>query len=568
MNESINKVRTVNKDDELIKMQEDNTAALELTAEASEQLKNSVDKNIATTDRNSERMQRLEQRLAEMGMPVHRYSEDKPEQVQSVIPPVSLPVVQHEAKPEKPKFERKNDTQSGFFNTLTNAGKTFAGSVMQAGADFGKSMTDQIGNELIPFYSDMKAAASKVAGGAIEAGKIVKSKFERKPEEKKEKKQAILPQVVVDKTEKVERVTELREKVKERKREHAEHKLYKKVDDIHDLLRNMLIINMIKSLIPDFGSFGSAIGKFAGMFARGGLVVAFFTALKTWGSKFVGESLKKIGAAFTSITSGIKDTFTKTVDSVKDGWKKLTEPKKVDTATPKSKPNPSPDIKTETKTKPVMNDGKPVIGKDGKPVFEKVPVEGKPFEGKAATTLENQVMKTGAKDVAIEAGETAGSKFAKKAGARVVAGAAGGPVGEIIAALMLLKDAIELGFAMFGKSPEMVGDYVKENTSMPEVDKAQTAATGGKLSFTGASLAEDRAKFEQATEAQKQAIKETEKRRTEALAASVNRGGNTNTNNTVVNNNSTSVAPSSFMTDHQQSAMGQAFANAFKSGMM
>ncbi|MGL6535420.1 hypothetical protein ACSZN5_21910 [Aeromonas caviae] len=73
-NESVNKVKPTDKTLE-------NTAALELVAETSEQLKNTVDKNTTSVDRNAERMKQLEQRLAAMNMPVIRYSEEKPEAV-------------------------------------------------------------------------------------------------------------------------------------------------------------------------------------------------------------------------------------------------------------------------------------------------------------------------------------------------------------------------------------------------------------------------------------------------------------------------------------------------------
>ncbi|WP_421349878.1 hypothetical protein [Aeromonas veronii] len=568
MKESVNKVRP--KDDI-----QDNTAALELVAETNEELKNSVEKNTLTTDRNTERMQQLEKRLADMNMPVHRFSEDKPEQVQnvrSVIEPINAPVSNPDTpinKPEsgekqpkiEPKIKRKDDS---FGMSIANAGKTFAASVVQAGADFGKSMTDQIGSELLPFYSDMKAAASKVTGGAIEAGKLVKSRFERKAEEKKEKRTgSIIPQAAIEKTEKLEKVKELREKIIERKREHADHKLYKKVDDIHDLMRNMMIVNLLKSLVPDFGSFGAAIGRFAGMFAKGGLITAFFLGMKNWAVKFGEASLKGIKSVFTSITSGIKETFTKTVDSIKDGWKKMFPDKpKVDTASPRSKPTINPDTKPDIKPKPMLDkDGKPMLDKSGKPMFEKSVTT---IESKTATTLENKAMSSGAKSVAVEAAETGGSKFMKKAGARAVAGTTGGPFGEIIAALLLVKDGLELLLSAFGKKPEDIGKAIDENTSMPEVHTAQTAATGGKLTFTGAAVNADSKAIEQATEQEKQARQVAEQRRTEALAAAVNRGGNNVNTTNVVNKTSSALAPSPFASTATVSAMSQALNNAFK----
>ncbi|MCS0540332.1 hypothetical protein NXY55_10075 [Aeromonas veronii] len=567
MKESVNKVRP--KDDI-----QDNTAALELVAETYEDLKNSVEKNTLTTDRNTERMQQLEKRLADMNMPVHRFSEDKPEQVKnvrSVIEPTNAPVSNPDTpinKPEsgekQPKIEPKIKRKDDYFGmSIANAGKTFAASVVQAGADFGKSMTDQIGSELLPFYSDMKAAASKVTGGAIEAGKLVKSRFERKAEEKKEKRTGIVPQAAIEKTEKLEKVKELREKIIERKREHADHKLYKKVDDIHDLLRNMMIVNLLKSLVPDFGSFGAAIGRFAGMFAKGGLITAFFLGMKNWAVKFGEASLKGIKSAFTSITSGIKETFTKTVDSIKDGWKKMFPDKpKVETASPKSKPTINPDTKPDIKPKPMLDkDGKPMLDKSGKPMFEKSVTT---IESKTATTLESKAMSSGAKSVAVEAAETGGSKFMKKAGARAVAGATGGPFGEIIAALLLVKDGLELLLGAFGKKPEDIGKAIDENTSMPEVHKAQTAATGGKLTFTGADVGEFAKDMEQSDERLRQSQKVAEQRRTEALAAAVNRGGNNVNTTNVVNKTSSAPAPSPFASTATVSAMSQALNNAFK----
>lgn len=549
MKERINKVRP--KDDT-----EENTAALELVAESSERLTNSV-------DRNSERMKRLEQQLADMGMPVHRYSEDKPEVVQSAQQ--AVPIVINQPKPEqihKPKFEKKQSDNTGFLSTISNAGKTFAGAVWQAGADFGKSMTDQIGSELLPFYSDMKAAAGKVAGGALSAGKIVKSKFERKSEEKKEKKQSIVPQAVIEKTEKIEKVKEFKDKLRDRKREHFEHKLLKKTEDIKDMLRNMLLMNLIKSLVPNFGSFGSAIGKFAGLFARGGLVFAFFAGLKAWGSKFIIESMSKIGSAFTSITSGIKDTFTKTIDSVKDGWKKLTEPKKVETATPKSKAKINPDVKPDSKPKPMLDkNGMPMVDKAGKPVFEK---SVSTVENKVEKTVEKKAIQSTTKHVAIEAAETAGSKFMKKAGARVVAGAAGGHFGEIIAALLMIKDAIELGFSMFGMTPKDVGEAVRENTSMPEVNKAQTAAAGEKLRFSGAAREYNKEEWDALSEAERTQKRKHEENLTNVYKSIATAQGSSNNANTVINNNATYQAPMSFPSDSSGTAMSQAMERAFR----
>lgn len=550
--EAVNKVR---QKDNL----EDNTAALELVAESSERLSNSV-------DRNTERNKRLEQRLADMGQPVHRYSQDKPEQVQSVQQ--ASPIVINQPKPDetqKPKIEKKKPDDTSFFNTISNAGKTFAGSVLQAGADFGKSMTDQIGSELLPFYSDMKAAASKVTGGAVVAGKAIKSKFEMGKAEKKEKKTGIIPQAIVDKTEKTEKVTELKEKMRDRRREHAEHKLYKKVDDIHDLLRNMMLVNLLKAVVPDFGSFGTAIGKFAGMFARGGLIFAFFAGLKAWGSKFIDTSLKQISSAFSSITSGIKDTFTKSVDAVKDGWKKLTEPKKVETATPKSKPTVNTDVKPDTKPKPVLDkDGKPKLDKAGKPVFEKsvAPV----VENKVEKTVESKAMQSATKGVAVEAAETAGSKFMKKTAGRAAAGAVGGPFGEIIVALLTLKDAIELGMEFFGIGKEDV--YEKAPSLNPEKAK-KTARLGAPLDFTGTKREEEQAQWDKMTEQQREQEKAAKAKQDKAFDVLINgynsgSAGSSNTANTVINNTTVQNAPMSFPRDGQVSAMAHASEQAYR----
>ncbi|QLH66505.1 hypothetical protein HXV88_08570 [Aeromonas veronii] len=569
MKESVNKVRP--KDDRL----EDNTAALELVAETSEELKNSVEKNTLTTDRNTERMQQLEKRLADMNMPVHRFSEDKPEQVQSVrsvIEPTNAPVSNPDTpinKPEsgekqpkiEPKIKRKEDS---FGMSIANAGKTFAASVYQAGADFGKSMTDQIGSELLPFYSDMKAAASKVTGGAIEAGKLVKSRFERKAEEKKEKRTGIVPQAVIEKTEKLEKVKELREKFRDRKRDHADHKVISTLKDIRGDLRKMMLIGLLKSLIPDFGSFGAAIGRFAGMFAKGGLITAFFLGMKNWAVKFGEASLKGIKSAFTSITSGIKETFTKTVDSIKDGWKKMFPDKpKVETASPKSKAKINP---AETK--------KPVLDKDGKPVLDK---DGKPkFETKAVNTVERNVEKSSfekmtTKAVVAEGGEVAAEKVGKdqllkrmasKAGGRVVAGAAGGPVGEIVAALLLVKDAIELGFDMLGIKLDPA-KWIDEKLGT-DSEAAGRAGLGKPLEFKAANPYESK-KLEEIEQQAKQAVAEAKERDMQKQAAMVGQtvGNSVNTTN-VVNKGNSSPTPSPFPTTATISAMSQAFNGAFK----
>lgn len=575
--DSVNKVKK-NKNVEL----QDNTAALELSAEAAEDLRNSVDKNTATTDRNAERMKQLEKRLSDMGQPVHRYSEDKPEQVQSVrsviAPPVQVqsdntPTENKQSNPDnkQPKIEPKNKKKDDSFGmSIANAGKTFAMSVVQAGSDFGKSMTDQIGSELVPFYSDMKAAAGKVVGGAVEAGKLVKSRFERKAEEKKEKRTGIVPQAVIEKTEKLEKVKELREKIVERKREHADHKLYKKVDDIHDLLRNMMIINLLKSLVPDFGSFGAAIGRFAGMFAKGGLVAAFFLGMKNWAVKFGEGALKGIKSAFTSITSGIKDTFTKTVDSIKDGWKKMFPDKpKVETATPKSKPTVNPDV--DRKGKPIVDkNGKPVLDKEGKPKFERaVNTVEKSVEKSSAKSITKTVMKEGAEVAAEKVGkDQLLKKFAQKAGARFTVGAAGGPVGEVVAAILLLVEVIE----MFGIKLEPL-EWLKEkfNPKMfddmlgTDSEAAKKAGLGAPLQFQAANPLASK-QMEESERAARKVETEARDREMQKQAAITGKAvGNTVNNTTnVVNKGNSAPAPTPFATDASVSAMTQAMNNAFK----
>lgn len=557
-NESVNKVKPTDKTLE-------NTAALELVAETSERLKNTVDKNTTSVDRNAERMKQLEQRLAAMNMPVIRYSEEKPEAVPQTA---QEQVKQHVAEKSEPKIQRKTKPDDSFGSTIADAGKKFAGSVMQAGADFGKSMTDQIGSELLPFYSDMKAAAGKVVGGAVEAGKIVKSKFEKKVEEKKERvkdTRAFIPQSTVEKTEKIERVKELREKIVERKREHAEHKIISILDDIRDKIRAMMLVGLLKAVMPDFSGFGSAIGKFAGMFAATGIIGKFASGISKWGKDF----LKSTGDAFGKIGAGIKETFNKSIESVKDGWKKMFPDKKaVEPISPNKKVEPKPTEKT-----PVLDkDGKPVLDKDGKPKFKEAPKALETVETKAASKFETKAMQKAGQTVAIEGAEMAGKDalkgLAARSGARAVAGAAGGPIGEAAAALWMIADFLNTMVEWItGKSVtdrmKSVGPWTDENTSLPEVKDAQTRGTGVPVMASGAP-AVPLAQIEQLDEKARAAVQKREDERVKAMMSMAHSSGTNVNNSTVVNNNHAANIPSPFMRDSERTGMAQAFEKAFR----
>lgn len=559
-NESVNKVKPTDKTLE-------NTAALELVAETSEQLKNTVDKNTTSVDRNAERMKQLEQRLAAMNMPVIRYSEEKPEAVPQAPAQVKQAPV---AEKRETKIQRKTKPDDDSFgSTIADAGKKFAGAVWQAGADFGKSMTDQIGSELLPFYSDMKAAAGKVVGGAVEAGKIVKSKFEKKVEEKKERvkdTRAFIPQSTVEKTEKIERVKELREKIVERKREHAEHKIISILDDIRDKIRAMMLVGLLKAIMPDFSGFGSAIGKFAGMFAKGGVVAALFATMAKWGKDF----LKSTGDAFGKIGAGIKDTFNKSIESVKDGWKKMFPDKKaVEPASPNKKVEPKPTVE---KTPVLDKDGKPVLDKDSKPKFKEAPKVLETVETKAASKFETKAMQKAGQTVAIEGAEMAGKDalkgLATRSGARAVSGAAGGPIGEAAAALWMIADFLNTMVEWItGKSVtdrmKSVGPWADENTSLPEVKSAQTRGTGVPVMASGAP-AVLLAQIEQLDEKAKAAVQKREDERVKAMMSMAHSSGTNVNNSTVVNNNHAANIPSPFMRDSERTGMAQAFEKAFR----
>ncbi len=544
----------------------ENTAALELVAETSEQLKNTVDKNTTSVDRNAERMKQLEQRLAAMNMPVIRYSEEKPEAVPQTA---QEQVKQHVAEKSEPKIQRKTKPDDDSFgSTIADAGKKFAGAVWQAGADFGKSMTDQIGSELLPFYSDMKAAAGKVVGGAVEAGKIVKSKFEKKVEEKKERvkdTRAFIPQSTVEKTEKIERVKELREKIIERKREHAEHKIISLLDDIRDKIRAMMLVGLLKAVMPDFSGFGSSIAKFAGLFAKGGVVAALFASMSKWGKDF----LKSTGDLFGKIGAGIKDTFNKSIEGVKDGWKKMFPDKKaVEPISPNKKVEPKPTVE---KTPVLDKDGKPVLDKDGKPKFK----ESKALETvetKAASKFETKAMQKAGQTVALEGAEMAGKDalkgLAARSGARAVAGAAGGPIGEAAAALWMIADFLNTMVEWItGKSVtdrmKSVGPWADENTSLPEVKSAQTRGTGVPVMASGAP-AVPLVQIEQLDEKAKAAVQKREDERVKAMMSIAHSSGTNVNNNTVVNNNHAANIPSPYMSDAQQTGMSFAFERAFR----
>ncbi|HZG12293.1 MAG TPA: hypothetical protein VEZ91_09885 [Kurthia gibsonii] len=545
----------------------DNSEHLMLVAETMEGLTNALDRNTKSATKpkpeiNQDRIKELEKRLADAGNPVQRYSEKVETVVQSQpVNPVPAPLSQ-DHKPEKPKIVRKQDPEMGFTASIASAGKTFAASVVQAGTDFGKSMADQIGSEIFPFYGDMKAAASKVVSGTVEAGKIVKSNFERKVVEKKEKKaSSVVPQSIIDRTDKIERTREIREKIVERKREHDAHKTNSILDDIRDKLRMMMLINLVKSvggLAADaVEAFTGSIGKFAGMFGKGGVILAFFAALKKWGLDFGKSSIKGIADAFSKIGSGIKETFSKAMEATKKGFDKLFggDKDKVKKANPNS-PDIQPDkAKTEMKQK-IGADGKPVMDKNGKPVFEKVET----VEKSTVKTVEKSAVEKAGKKVAIEGAEK-GAEIVGKRGAAAVAGRAVGAGASraipFIGAFLMMKDAIELLLAAFGKTPEDVGKWVQENTSMPEVNNAQTGGTGVKTMASGAPdiSPEELSKLDADTQRR---VQEREDRRTQALMSRTGVSNNNVNNNTVVNNTNAANTPNPYVSDSAYAAAAMA----------
>ncbi|QNF18596.1 hypothetical protein FT669_18810 [Aeromonas jandaei] len=101
---------------------------------------------------------------------------------------------------------------------------------------------------------------------------------------------------------------------------------------------------------------------------------------------------------------------------------------------------------------------------------------------------------------------------------------------------------------------------------MPEVNKAQTAAAGEKLTFTGATAEKDRKEWEAMTEAERNRVRKHEENLTNVYKSiATAQGSSSSNNNTVINNNATYQAPMSFPSDRSSTAMGDAFERAFRS---
>lgn len=116
-------------------------------------------------------------------------------------------------------------------------------------------------------------------------------------------------------------------------------------------------------------------------------------------------------------------------------------------------------------------------------------------ETKAVSKFETKAMQKAGQTVAIEGAEMAGKDalkgLAARSGARAVAGAAGGPIGEAAAALWMIADFLNTMVEWItGKSVtdrmKSVGPWADENTSLPEVKSAQTRGTGVPVMASGA----------------------------------------------------------------------------------
>lgn len=181
-------------------------------------------------------------------------------------------------------------------------------------------------------------------------------------------------------------------------------------------------------------------------------------------------------------------------------------------------------------------------------------------------------MQKAGQTVAIEGAEMAGKDalkgLAARSGARSVAGAAGGPIGEAVAALLTIADFLNTMVEWItGKSVtermKSVGPWADENTSLPEVKSAQTRGTGVPVMASGAPTV-PLAQIEQLDDKVKAAVQKREDERVKAMMSMAHSSGTNVNNSTVVNNNHAANIPSPFMRDSERTGMAQAFEKAFR----
>ncbi|AGM44177.1 hypothetical protein [Aeromonas hydrophila] len=472
-------------------------AGVELIAETTE-------KQVQQQQVTNTRLQYLEKILSKQ-QPIIKYAETDPARFNKVAgessesedqtqqhSPIQTPATKPKSQPDSPnpkpssnsKFKRKDNSPETWARTITNAGKELSQSVINAGAAFATNTIDKLGNEILPFYNDLKSAGKTIGSGALAAGDIVASKFKRVKDDKPTAPAATTNTETVNNNNSMfeiirsNKVKEKVDRIREIKKDHADHKLYKKVDDIADMMRTNQLISII-------GLMSGGLGKLLGI----GSVIAGLTSMVSWLGGAIGGAFAALGSKLSDLWAGAKGMFKELADDVgkkfKSGLKAITDkmPKwaggtggDLKTTTPDAKPttSASPDGKPAG-TDPSNADPKKPTAVDAKPEtkgkFDRV------VSDKTKAALEKRAAGKAAGGVA----ESVAGKFAQKAAVRAGTGAALGPIGGAAAMVMLANDAYEAGLEATGYERTDKGGYFTRERGEPLWKRKGEMPTAGEI---------------------------------------------------------------------------------------
>lgn len=469
-------------------------------------------------------------------------SEDQTQQHSPIQTPATNPKSQPDSPKPNPssnsKFKRKDNSPETWARTITNAGKELSQSVINAGAAFATNTIDKLGNEILPFYNDLKSAGKTIGSGALAAGDIVASKFKRVKDDKPTAPAATTNTETVNNNNSMfeiirsNKVKEKVDRIREIKKDYADHKLYKKVDDIADMMRTNQLINII-------GLMSGGMGKLLGI----GSVIAGLSSMVSWLGGAIGGAFAALGSTLSSLWAGAKDMFKELADDVgkkfKSGLKAITD------KMPKWAGGTGGDLKT---TAP---DAKPTTSADGKPAGTEVSnadpkkptaVDAKPetkgkFDRVVSDKTKAALEKRAAGKAAGGVAESAVGKFAQKAAVRAGTGAALGPIGEVAAMGMLANDAYEAVLGATGHERTDKGGYFNRERGEPLWKRKDVTPTAGEAPASAQ------------MEVHEQKIIKADKE--EARREKAYRAMSTNvTNNTQVNNSGKSGPDTSVFGNH------------------
>ncbi|HEH9418881.1 TPA: hypothetical protein SIA31_002928 [Aeromonas sobria] len=537
-------------------------AGVELIAETTE-------KQVQQQQVTNTRLQYLEKILSKQ-QPILKYAEMDPvrynkvagddEPCPSTSPstdqPIQTPTTTPSTGPDQPpadkptngsKFKRKDNTPETWARTITNAGKELSQSVINAGAAFATNTIDKLGNEILPFYNDLKSAGKTIGSGALAAGDMVASKFKRVKDDKPQPQAVTNTETVNNNNSMFElirsnKVKEKVDRVREIKKDHADHKLYKKVDDIADMMRTNQMLSVL-------GLLSGGLGKLLGI----GSIIAGLTSMVSWLGGSITAAFAALGASMGKLWDGAKGMFKELSDDVgkkfKSGLKTITDklPKwaggtggELKTTTPDAKPTTStgntPDGKAATD--PSKADPK-------KPVVDAKPETKGKFDRVVSDRTKAILEKKAGKAAGAGAAESMAGKFAQKAAVRAGTGAAFGPLGEVAAMGMLANDAYEMGLDATGYERTDKGGYFTRKSGEPLYQRKGAMPTAGEAPAS--------AQMEVHEKKIIAADKEEARREKAVRAMSANITNNTQVNNSKGGGPDTSVfsRPFTFVTDYQ-----------------